>query len=70
MQTYPDPFTAHEPELIHGADVQGVVSQIAPLYPAGHAHEQVAGGPAFKTSTPPFKQVIASQGVTSQLVPE
>ena len=55
---------------MHGADVQGVVSQITPLYPAGHAHEHVAGGPAFKTSTPPFKQVIASQGVTSQFVPE
>ena len=46
-----------------------MISQFVPEYPGGHAHEQVAGGPGFKTFTPPLLQTNGSHGVISQLVP-
>ena len=48
----------------------GVISQLVPEYPGGHAHEQVAGGPGLRTFTPPLLHTKGSHGVTSQLVPE
>ena len=64
------PETEQRPPLLHGLVVHGVISQFAPLKPAGHAQEHVAGGPGSKTLTPPLLHISGSHGVTSQFVPE
>ena len=55
---------------MHGDDEHGVSSQFAPEKPGGQAHVQVAGGPGFKTLTPPFRHVNRSHGPVSQFTPE
>jgi hypothetical protein len=49
--------------------VQGVISQLVPEKPLGHAQLHDAGGPELKTLTPPFSHVIKSHGFISQSMP-
>ena len=65
----PSALSAHVPLLTQGVLEHGVISQLVPEYPGGHAHEHVAGGPGFNTFTPPLLQTSGSHGVISQLVP-
>ena len=64
------PVTEQTPPLLQGLVVHGVISQLSPLKPAGHAQEHVAGGPGLRTFTPPLLHTNGSHGVTSQFVPE
>ena len=70
-QTYvPSALSVQVPLFKQGVLLQGVISQLVPLNPGGQAQVHVAGGPGFKTFTPPLLQTNGSHGVISQSVPE